>query len=97
MKSKIGIALVLGFWVGAAFAQDRPKPPVAPTPPVASSTEKIAADAFAQQINALESAVSQFEQEFQTAHPGWQMNLRTGQLVQIKNPDPKIDPKPAVK
>ena len=96
MKSKLGIAIVMGFMFGAAFAEDKPKP-VPPTPPAVSSTEKLAANALAQKIADLEGQLTQFETEFTSAHPGWQMNVRTGQLVPIQQPEPKLSPKPVAK
>lgn len=90
MKKAIGIAIVLGFLFGAAFAQDKPKAP----PPAITSTEKLAAAALAQKITDLEDQVGQFEQEFTAAHPGWQLNVRNGQLIEIPKPP---EPKPADK
>jgi hypothetical protein len=58
----------------------------APQPPTLTETEQLKAENLQLKVMALSQAINEFEWTFGQAHPGWGVNLQTGQAVQVVSP-----------
>ncbi len=61
-----------------------------PKPPQPTSTEQLAIAQLHSQMVQVEQNIDKFEAEYTKAHPGWQINVRTGEPIPI--PEPKAKP-----
>ena len=82
---------LLAVFLALPLAAQAPKTPK----PEASQTEQLAIQALRLQINQVEGNIDKFEAEYTKAHPGWNLNVRTGEPMPIE--PPKAEVKPAVK
>jgi len=64
-------------------------PLVAETPkPISTITEQLAITQLHNQMVQVEKDIDRFEVEYTKNHPGWQMNIRTGEPMPIEQPKP---------
>ncbi len=65
---------------------------IAVPPPQPTQTEKLAIEQLHNEMAEIEGQIAKFEAEFTKSHPGWTVNLRTGEITAIPEPKPEVKP-----